>query len=352
MKHFITLCICGILAISPLLAQPQNGEKNKVDEQGLKQGYWVKLNGDTLKYEGNFKDNIPVGEFRYFYPTKNVKSIVQYSEKGLMAKTVNYSESGKKIAEGEYWDKKKHGLWKYYNELQSLVKVEDYHNGVPEGEWITYFTDGKPLSIKHYSNGALNGPFVEFFPDSILNIKGNYQNDKLNGLITYYYMDGKVMISGNYKDELKDGLWMYFNERSQADKRMTYSNGNLTKEEITVIGADKKTQFISIDLIAYVFNNSGVVTVRMNDGTDYLTDRNIEDFQHILNEFKFFRVNANYYIALWSLTNRKTYNSSERILILKPASPTEVYVADTYAEGFLHWAGLVKGDVDPKNPQE
>lgn len=352
MRHLVSFILCGMLAIAPLFAQPQTGEKNKVDEQGRKQGYWVKLNGDTLKYEGNFVDDIPVGQFRYFYPDKSVKSIVQYSEKGLMAKTVNYYPSGKKRAEGEYWDKKKHGLWKYFNETEQLLMVEDYHYGVPEGEWITYFTDGKPVSIKHYSNGQLNGTFVDFFPDSLINIKGTYKDGKMNGMIYYYYMNGKVMISGNYLDDRKDGVWMYFNEVGQADKRMTYTNGNLIREEITVTGPDKKIMYIDIDKIAYIFNEEGVVKIRMKDATDYPTDRKIEDFQHILNEYKFYRVNANYFISLWSLTNRKTYDPSQRLLVLNPASPAEVYVADAYAEGFLHWANLIPGEVDPKNPRE
>ncbi len=349
MKNFLPLAMIFFLLAAPIAVKSQV-TKNKIDSLGRKQGYWVKLNKDTLKYEGNFKDDIPVGEFRYFYPTKVVKSIVQYSENGLMAKTTTYSEAGKKRAVGEYWDKKKHGLWTYYNDLGRVAIIEDYHNGVPEGEWITNYEDGKPLSIQHYTNGKLSGPFMKYYPDSLISIKGNYTNGFMEGPIYYYYLDGKVMISGNFKQDLKEGLWMYFNEFGQADKRLTYSMGNLVKEEITIVTPDRKMQYIDIDKIAYVFAQEGKVTVRLTDGTDFPTERKIDEFTNLLNEYKFFRVNANYFISLWSLTNRKTYQDSDRVVVLRPATTSEVYVADAYAQGFLHWANLIKGEVDPKNP--
>jgi hypothetical protein len=101
-----------------------------------------------------------------------------------------------------------------------------------------------------------------------------------------------------------------------------------------------------------VFAQDGKVTVRLTDGTDYLTERKIEEFDKLLNEYKFFRVNANYFVSMWSLTNRKTFQLSDPRLILNPPAPTEVFVADIYATGFLHWAGLIKGEVDPKNPDQ
>lgn len=351
MKNLLHFAIIFLLMGAPLMAQPQT-TKNFVDSLGRKQGYWVKLNKDTLKYEGNFKDDYPIGEFRYFYPDKTVKSIVQYSEKGLMAKAVNYNEYGKKRAEGEYWDKKKHGLWKYFNDNGRVILIEDYHNGIPEGEWIKCYDDGRPLEIKHYTSGKLNGVFMEFYPDSLISVKGNYKDGMMDGPINYYYLDGKVMISGNMNKELRDGVWMYFNERSQSDKRLTFSLGNLVKEEITIVGFDRKMQYIDIDKIAYVFAQDGKVTVRLTDGTDYLTERKLDEFSKLLNEYKFFRVNANYFISMWSLANRKTFQVNNPVVVLNPAAPGDVYVADIYTTGFLHWAGLIRGEVDPKNPDQ
>jgi antitoxin component YwqK of YwqJK toxin-antitoxin module len=352
MKSILKIFLLLLLVFGPAIAISQTGDTNQVDSQGRKQGYWKKFSKDTLKYVGTFKDDYPEGEFKYFYPDKIVKSIVQYSEKGLMAKVVSYYESGKKLAEGEYWDKKKHGLWKMYNSEGTLTAVEDYHYGVPEGEWITYYWEGKPAEIKHYTNGKLNGVFLKFAPDSIVNIKGNYTDNKINGQIYYYYPNGVPMISGSMVNDSKEGIWMYFTEQSISDKRITYSHDNILKEEINVRGPDKKTTFIDMYNIAYVFKSEGKVTIRLNDGTDLVSERTMDDFQYVLDEYKFFRLNANYIISLWSVTNRTTYSNSQRVVILKPATTSTVYVADEAAEGFLHWEGLIKGEVDPKNPPD
>jgi antitoxin component YwqK of YwqJK toxin-antitoxin module len=343
--------LLSVIIICPLLLSAQPADTNKVDVNGKKQGYWKKFVSDTLKYEGTFKDDIPTGEFKYYYPSRALKSVVQYSEKALWAKTVLYYENGKKMAEGDYWNRKKHGPWKYYNESEILTKEEDFDYGVEDGKWIVYYDNGKPVEIKTYSKGKLQGELIRFYPDSVVSFKGTYANDKLNGTVYHYYLTGKVMISGSYKDDYKDGYWMYFNEVGQAEKRLTYANDNVTMEEITVRGPDKKVAYLDIDKIAYIFNSGGKVTIRTREGLDLASERTIDEFLTIINEYKFYRVNANYIIALWSFTNRKTYSSTTRLLDLNPAASGQVYVADTYAEGFLHWAGLVKGEVDPKKPQ-
>lgn len=341
---------CLILFTTVLHAQP--ADTNQVDALGKKQGYWKKYVKDTLKYEGAFRDDVPVGEFKYYYPEKKIKSTVTYSDKGLKAVTVNYRENGSKMAEGQYWDKKKNGTWKYYNESGFLTLEENYKNGVADGVWTVYYEDGKPAEVKTWVNGRPHGPFIQFYPDSLVNIKGNYNNGKLDGPVSHYYLNGKVLVSGAFKEDMKDGVWMYFTEIGQADKRHTWSSGSLVKEEITTRESGKAVLYLDIDKIAYVFNNQGKVTIRMNDGTDYISERTIEEFTRLLNEYKFYRVNANYIISLWSLQNRKTYSVYERMVVLKPASAAAVFVSDDCAEGFRHWAGLIKGEVDPKNPQD
>ena len=58
------LSTCWLL---PLLAQPAHNAPNRTDEKGRKQGEWAKAwPGGTLRYQGQFKDDRPVGLFRYF----------------------------------------------------------------------------------------------------------------------------------------------------------------------------------------------------------------------------------------------------------------------------------------------
>ena len=48
---------------------------NKTDQQGRKQGHWIKkYPNDNVMYDGFFKDDHPVGEFRRFFENQSLKS--------------------------------------------------------------------------------------------------------------------------------------------------------------------------------------------------------------------------------------------------------------------------------------
>src|SRR5688572_8816928 len=86
----------------------QEKEKNKTDAKGRKQGYWEKANDkNVLLYTGNFKDNKPVGEFVFYYPSGKVKSVVNHAPDGKTSRARIYYESGKLMSYGRYTSQKK-----------------------------------------------------------------------------------------------------------------------------------------------------------------------------------------------------------------------------------------------------
>jgi hypothetical protein len=93
-----------------------SAQENRTDASGLKQGPWIKkyANGNIL-YQGAFKDDKPVGEFKRYYEDGTPKAVLSYDESGLKAGAVFFHPDGKRAAEGTYIDKKKEGVWKYYS---------------------------------------------------------------------------------------------------------------------------------------------------------------------------------------------------------------------------------------------
>ena len=89
---------------------------NQIDSKGLKQGNWEKTyeNGNR-KYEGNFKDDIEQGIFKYYYKTGELKGKKEFFHKGKAASSHFYSKKGKLIASGLYVSQKKDSTWNYYN---------------------------------------------------------------------------------------------------------------------------------------------------------------------------------------------------------------------------------------------
>ncbi|MDR0941318.1 MAG: hypothetical protein LBM68_03735, partial [Bacteroidales bacterium] len=109
------ICTIGILCVAfPLLSSAQSdGQINYLDINNKKQGFWSKRDAYGNKiFEGTFKNDIPVGEFKRFHLNGQVKHLMNYStENPLEVSIAMFNEQGVLVAQGEFYDKKKQGLW-------------------------------------------------------------------------------------------------------------------------------------------------------------------------------------------------------------------------------------------------
>jgi antitoxin component YwqK of YwqJK toxin-antitoxin module len=189
--------------------------QNKTDNNGLKQGKWVKnYDYGGIRYEGQFEDNKPVGEFRYYYKNGNLKATTFYKAFGDSAQTISYHKNGKKMAEGVYFKQQKEGKWLYYSDIDSaLISEENYKNGQLHGRVITFYPEsGKPAEIVVYVHGKREGPLLKYFPEGNIMTEGTYVNDSLNGKFTLYWPDGQIQVKGAYDKGIQSGAWTYYDE--------------------------------------------------------------------------------------------------------------------------------------------
>ena len=185
---------------------------NKTDKQGRRQGKWIDYHSNGhIRYQGQFKNNEPVGEFLYysedgvlFAKNKHLKNFVTESEV--------YSPEGKVVARGNYVNKKKQDRWEYYSEEDgSLILVENYNNGYLVGKSVAYLA-GTQFVIEEteYVNGLKNGLYSRFYDNGVPMIEAYYKNDKLNGTYVHYYPNGNVKEEGLFKDGAKVGEWRIY----------------------------------------------------------------------------------------------------------------------------------------------
>ncbi|PLW98682.1 MAG: hypothetical protein C0591_03930 [Marinilabiliales bacterium] len=189
--------------------------QNLTDQQGRKQGKWVKnYNYGSMRYEGMFLDDKPVGEFKYYYKDGSLKAITRYSASGDSAATKSFHKNGKTMAEGIYFKQQKEGKWLYYSDLdEALISEENYKNGQLHGKLITFYPEsGKPAEILEYREGKREGPLLKFFPEGSTMTEGTYVNDSLDGKFTLYWPDGKIQVSGAYDHGMQSGDWTYYDE--------------------------------------------------------------------------------------------------------------------------------------------
>jgi antitoxin component YwqK of YwqJK toxin-antitoxin module len=336
MKKQFLITLLSLLTISAVFAQ----QTNKTDSIGRKQGIWKKIKGDTLIYEGQFRNDIPYGEFKYYYPDKKIKSTVKYSENGLIARTIVFHTNGKKMAAGMYHEKKKDSTWNYFDKNEVRIFDEFYENGIKSGVWHNYYNDGKIKEYITYSNDKKHGLWMIFYTDSILKAKAIYADGEFEGVFQSFHLNGKLYKSGKFEKGLKEGIWLFYTENNIPFKRETYKNDNLVKQEVAVTDTTKKLIYLDITNIAYLYVADGKLIFVMNDGGNIITNEKIEMMALNLDDFKFFQVNSRYIVSLWAVKEKKNFNKENPVIVLNPKPQEEVMVKSEFVDGFMFWAGI------------
>ncbi|MBL7902863.1 MAG: toxin-antitoxin system YwqK family antitoxin [Bacteroidia bacterium] len=215
------------------------------DEQGRKQGYWKKTDEKTGKliYEGRFKDDKPVGVFKYYNSNDSVKAIIDFKADGKTSYAKHFHFNGKLAAYGKYSDKEtKDSVWTYYDEMGTLISKETYLKGKKNGESYVYLPDGTVTEIKTFKNGLEDGPFTEYYEKNKIKTKGQYVSGVREGRFIYYYPNGAEVANGFFKKDLKNGPWIYRSEDGKIKEKELYKNGvQASQKETDAFFAKNKT---------------------------------------------------------------------------------------------------------------
>jgi antitoxin component YwqK of YwqJK toxin-antitoxin module len=213
-----------------LLAQP-DGDLNRTDAKGRKQGAWAKSHGNgTLRYQGQFKDDKPQGEFRHFNEEGQLTSIQVYDADGRVSRVRHLHPDGSTLAQGRYVGQEKDSTWNYYDEQGRLRRVEQFVSGKLNGEVVTYYPSGQVADRDEFSNGLLHGQSRSWFTNGILKSEANYVNGLAEGRMFHYYSTGKKEYEGPVKKGERHGTWFHFNTDGSVHVRMVYHQGGLVEE--------------------------------------------------------------------------------------------------------------------------
>lgn len=231
MLHFKTpLLFFFILLVLPFSVRAQT--VNQTDSEGKKQGKWVKTYPDGKpEYEGNFKDDEPVGVFKYYDIKGNLVAKVDFNDDGS-AKAEMYYEKGEIAGKGNYSAPQvKTGLWTYYDQHGNIRSEIHYKNNKKHGSAVYYYKDGSVIKETAFVNGLENGLRKEFFANGNPKFWGNVVDGNFDGEIKIYYPNGKLMQHGTYANAVKDGTWTHYDEKGRKTKIVEYKNGNIVDEK-------------------------------------------------------------------------------------------------------------------------
>ncbi len=212
-----------LMSASVSLAQ----ELNQTDAQGLKQGKWKKLYASgKIRYEGQFKDDRPIGLFQYFYENGELQATNNHIGNGQVANHV-YHKNGKIKAKGLYREEKKDSLWQYFNEQEQLVIEETYILDTLNGPQRTYYENKQLGEETNYNRGVKQGPWVKFFDNGKPWVEASYEKGNLHGPFKMYRDAGKPKVQGKYHLGIRTGAWLKFNDNGSVHVQELYANGVL-----------------------------------------------------------------------------------------------------------------------------
>ena len=216
-----------ILLLFPFVLSAQI---NQTDANGLRQGLWQKKqNNGRLLYEGYFKDGKPVGEWKRYHPGGQLKALIEYQ--GDTAHTQLFDEWHNKLAEGNYVDQQKEGIWKVYRNKQ-LVSDETYLNGVMNGVAHQYYETGEVMEESHWENGKKNGDYELFYPSGEPYLQCKMKDDMRHGIFLVFYENGVPEREATYKNGLRDGEWKYFDKDGNYRYSLFYNEGQVLNPQV------------------------------------------------------------------------------------------------------------------------
>lgn len=134
---------------------------------------------DTVKIE-HYKEGILNGvKKEYYWPGSKIKREVNYKQGIFDGSFIEYNTEGNVLQELNYTNGEKDGLWKYYYNDGTLLKTENWKKEVKEGEFKTFYIGGEVQILETYRKGLKEGKFMERYPDNSLKREAYYKKDEL-----------------------------------------------------------------------------------------------------------------------------------------------------------------------------
>ncbi len=226
------IIINSFLTLSLLANCQTEKEINITDQNGMKQGLWIKTYPDkSILYEGFFKDDNPVGEFKRYYENSTLKSLLIFDDNGKEADATIYHPNGYIASKGKFINQLKEGKWQFFSAIfkEYLISEEFYSGNIRNGLSIKFYPDSTVAEIVTYINGVKQGEWIQYYPNGAVCLKSKYNKGKVDGKFEVWFENGNIEFSGQYKSDVRDGLWYIYNEDGTVKYKITYISG-ITKD--------------------------------------------------------------------------------------------------------------------------
>lgn len=199
-----------------------------------------------LKYVGDYSFNEATGEHLYYYDNGKKEVDSYYMEDLKHGKMTTYGYDGM-VQQIRYYDQdvligytyldrngkemplipitKGEQSFKTYYQNEVVAMEQNRINGMLNGMYKEFYSDGKSQTISNYYYGERHGQLQEFYPNGKIKVDANYSWDLLNGIRTEYYASGKLKAKEVYVLGELHGESQYYKESGELLQTKVYFDG-------------------------------------------------------------------------------------------------------------------------------
>ena len=203
----------------------------------MKQGHWIKkYPNSVVMYDGYFKDDNPVGEFKRYFENGRLKSDLIFNSNSTEAKAVMYHLNGFIASKGKYVNQLKEGKWQFFSQYieNYLISEEYYKRNLKNGLSVKFYPDSTVAEKVNYVNNVKQGEWTQYYPNGAMCLKSGYLNGKIQGKYVVWFENGKIQFSGQYKNDARDGLWYIYNSDGTLKYKIEYELGVAKNNQLDI----------------------------------------------------------------------------------------------------------------------
>jgi antitoxin component YwqK of YwqJK toxin-antitoxin module len=222
------ITIASLIATSTMATCQTEMNINQTDNQGRKQGHWIKkYQNENVMYDGFFKNDHPIGEFRRYNEDKTLNSLLIYSVDGTVVIATIYHPNGNISSKGTYINQMKEGEWKFFSSIikGNIISEEHYKRNLKNGPSLKFYPDSTVAEKLNYINDIRQGEWIRYYPNGSICLKSNYLNGKVNGTFEVWFENGRIEFSGQYKNDTRDGFWRIYKDDGTIKYELVYVAG-------------------------------------------------------------------------------------------------------------------------------
>lgn len=192
---------------------------------GKKSGYWHYYNKFAQpSAEGKYVDDEKEGVWKYYYINKHLDCIANYRWGKLHGEYIKYKED---IAVNSFTP----SITSNVIIKDSIDYICNYSYDELNGHYEKHDNDGNIIAEGNFYNNQRDGLWTEIYIEQDAKSYCNYKNGKLDGVCEMYsYSSGKKRFTNNYKDDKLDGRQVWWNSDGKIFMESEFKNGYMQRQ--------------------------------------------------------------------------------------------------------------------------